>query len=93
MENKHRIRRLLDTTKQATQQTAVLEMSGFHTVYIEGVLDILTFSSDLVRILTLSGELSLFGNDFVLTCLSEDAITLSGAIHSIECTAQGGEVR
>lgn len=85
MGKKQAIKRLLDSTKQAAESNTVVELLGFRTVQIEGVLDILTFSEDLVRLLTISGELSLFGNHFVLTSLSDDCLIFSGEIQSLEC--------
>ncbi len=79
------IKRLIDSAKQTAEENTVVEILGFHTVQIEGVLDVLTFSNDLIRLLTISGEISLFGSDFIMTSLSDDCLIFSGEIHSFEC--------
>lgn len=76
---KRGMRRLL-IEKEAVRRNAVTEITGAECVCVQGLRDILCFSPEEIRILTISGIQRICGEELSITILTQDSIEVRGKI-------------
>ena len=74
------LKRLLIEKEEAVRQKAVTEIAGAECICVQGLRDILCFSPEEIRILTISDIQRICGEELAITILTQDSIEIRGKI-------------
>lgn len=84
MEIKSGIRKLIDDAKETVLLGSQIEILGNHEALIQGQKGIVEYNVDTVRVKLVDQEVTFWGQELTISCLSQDSIELKGKIQRIE---------
>lgn len=85
---KRGLKRFLIEQEENIRQKAITEIIGSTRLSIQGLRDILSFSAEEIRIMTVSGMQRVCGDSLTITILTQDSIEIQGKITMLILTEE-----
>lgn len=84
MKIKNGLQKLIDDAKETVLLGSQIELLGSHEALIQGQRGIIEYNVDTVRVKLIDQEVTFWGQELTISCLSQDSIELKGKIQRIE---------
>ena len=85
---KRGLKRFLIEQEENIRQKAITEIIGSTRLSIQGLRDILSFSAEEIRIMTVSSMQRVCGDSLTITILTQDSIEIQGKITMLILTEE-----
>ena len=85
---KRGLKRFLIEQEENIRQKAITEIIGSTRLSIQGLRDILSFSAEEIRIMSVSGMQWVCGDSLTITILTQDSIEIQGKITMLILTEE-----